>query len=121
MRRGKFLHTEKIKDHKYNGSDVDLSVYGVFETLKTEWKYYVISYYNKPNSSFILTLDVCTCSFNIEATFDNITKYGKKFETKEDGIKFIQEYKIKWETGSNNTIQEVREQKIDDILDKENV
>jgi hypothetical protein len=41
MRRGKFLHTEKIKDHKYNGSDVDLSVYGVFETLKTEWKYYV--------------------------------------------------------------------------------
>jgi hypothetical protein len=97
---------------------VDLSVYGVFDTLKVEWKYYVISSYNRPNNSFTLTTDVCTCSFNLEATFDNIIKYGKKVETKEDGVKFSQEYKIKWETGSNNTIQEVREQKLDELLDK---
>jgi hypothetical protein len=81
MQRGKFLHTQKIKDHKSGGNDVDLSVYGVFET-----------------------------------TYDTITRYGKKFETKEEGVKFIQEYKIKWETGSNSTTQEVRDQKIDDIL-----
>jgi predicted DNA-binding protein YlxM (UPF0122 family) len=117
MQRGKFLYTQKIKDHKSGGNDVDLSVYGVFETVKVEWKYYVISYYNKPNSSFMLTMDVCGCSYNQEATYDSITKYGKKFETKEEGIKFIQDYKIKWETGSNNTIQEVRDQKIDDILE----
>ncbi len=65
----------------------------------------------------MLTMDVCVCSYNQEATYDSITKYGKKFETKEEGIKFIQDYKIKWETGSNNTIQEVRDQKIDDILE----
>jgi hypothetical protein len=121
MQRGKFLHTEKIKDHKCNSNDVDLSVYGVFETLKVEWRYYVISYYNKPNNSFMLTTEVCTCNYNQEATYETITRYGKKFETKEDGIKFIQEYKIKWETGSNNTIQEVREQKLDELLDKKNV
>jgi hypothetical protein len=71
----------------------------------------------EPNNSFMLTMDVCVCSYNQEATYDSITKYGKKFETKEEGIKFIQDYKIKWETGSNNTIQEVRDQKIDDILE----
>ena len=116
MQRGKFLHTQKVKDHKSGGNDVDLSVYGVFETTKVEWKYYVISYYNKPNSSFMLTCDVCGCTYNQEATYDTITRYGKKFETKEEGVKFIQEYKIKWETGSNSTTQEVRDQKIDDIL-----
>jgi predicted DNA-binding protein YlxM (UPF0122 family) len=81
-----------------------------------EWKYYVISYYNKPNNSFVLTKDVCLCTFNQDATYDNISKYGKKFNTKEEGIQFIQEYKIKWESGSNNTTQEVRDQKIDNIL-----
>lgn len=116
MQRGKFLHTQKIKDHKSGGNDVDLSVYGVFETVKVEWKYYVISYYNKPNNSFMLTCDVCGCTYNQEATYDTITRYGKKFNTKEEGIQFIQEYKIKWETGSNSTTQEVRDQKIDDIL-----
>jgi hypothetical protein len=117
MQRGKFLHTQKIKDHKSGVNDVDLSVYGVFETAKVEWKYYVISYYfNKPNSSFMLTCDVCGCTYNQEATYDTITRYGKRFNTKEEGIQFIQEYKIKWETGSNSTTQEVRDQKIDDIL-----
>jgi hypothetical protein len=116
MQRGKFLYTQKIKDHKSNGNDVDLSVYGVFETEKVEWKYYVISYYNKPNNSFVLTKDVCMCTYNQDATYDTISKYGKKFNTKEEGIQFIQEYKIKWESGSNNTTQEVRDQKIDNIL-----
>ena len=36
---------------------------------------------------------------------------------KEEGIKFIQEYKIKWETGSNNTTEELRDQKLDELLD----
>jgi len=117
MQRGKFLHTQKIKDHKYSGNDVDLSVYGVFETSKVQWKYYVISFYNKPNNSFILTSDVCSCLYNQEATYESICKYGKEFKTKEEGIKFIQEYKIKWETGSNNTTEELRDQKLDELLD----
>ena len=117
MNRGKFLHTEKIKDHKSGSNDVDLSVYGVFETSKVEWKYYVISHYSRPNSSFFLTMDACSCTYNQEATYESICKYGKKFNTKEEGIQFIQEYKIKWETGSNNTTQEVRDKKIDDLLE----
>ena len=67
----------------------------------------------------MLTIDVCNCSYNQEATYDSIVRYGKEFKTKEEGIKFIQDYKIKWETGSNNTTQEVRAKKLDDILDSD--
>jgi|LauGreDrversion4_2_1035121.scaffolds.fasta_scaffold2024232_1 hypothetical protein len=118
MQRGKFLFTQKIKDHKSNAYDVDLAVYGIFNTLKVEWKYYVISFYNKPNSSYMITSDVCSCSYSQEASFDTISRYGKEFKTKEEGYKFIQDYKIKWETGSNNTTEEVRDQKLDELLDK---
>ena len=117
MQRGKFLHQQKIKDHKTSSVDIDLGIYGIFNTLKVEWKYYVISYYNKPNNSFMLTSDVCNCSYNQEATYESITKYGKEFKNKEEGIKFIQDYKIKWETGSNNTTEELRDQKLDELLD----
>jgi len=48
----------------------------------------------------------------------NKRRYGKEFKTKEEGYKFIQDYKIKWETGSNNTSEEVRDQKLDELLDK---
>ena len=47
-----------------------------------------------------------------------LSRYGKEFKTKEEGYKFIQDYKIKWETGSNNTTEEVRDQKLDELLDK---
>ncbi len=118
MQRGKFLFTQKIKDHKCNANDVDLAVYGIFNTQKVEWKYYVISYYNRPNSSFMITSDVCLCSYNQEASFETIARYGKEFKTKEEGYKFIQDYKIKWETGSNNTTEEVRDRKLDELLHK---
>jgi hypothetical protein len=118
MQRGKFLFTQKIKDHKTSTIDVDLAVYGIFNTQKVEWKYYVISYFNRPNSSFMITSDVCSCSYSQEATYESISRYGKEFKTKEEGYKFIQDYKIKWETGSNNTTEEVRDQKLDELLDK---
>jgi uncharacterized protein YqgV (UPF0045/DUF77 family) len=52
-------------------------------------------------------------------TFDSINRHGKEYKTIEDAKKFIQEYKVKWETGSNNTTQEVRAKKLDDILDSD--
>jgi hypothetical protein len=71
----------------------DLGVYGIFSTTKVEWKYYVISYKTNAN--------------------------GREYKTVDDAKKFIQEYKVKWETGSNNTTQEVRAKKLDDILDSD--
>lgn len=44
--------------------------------------------------------------------------YGKMFEYKEDAIKYIDDFKIKWETGSNQTVQEKRDKKLGDILDE---
>jgi hypothetical protein len=116
MQRGKFLYQQKIKDHKTSNIDIDLGIYGIFNTLKVEWKYYVISYFNK-QSGFMITSDVCNCSYSQDATYESISRYGKEFKTKEEGIKFIQDYKIKWETGSNNTTEELRDQKLDELLD----
>ena len=111
MERGRFLHEEKIKNHN------NLGVYGIFNTIKVEWKYYVISYIIKSSSNNIfLTSEIC--SYSQEATFDSVRRYGKEFKTKEEGVQFIQDYKIKWETGSNNTTEEIRDKKLDDILDK---
>ena len=48
-----------------------------------------------------------------------IKSYGKKFANADEGRKFIEEYKCKWETGSNETTQEMRDKKIGEILDEE--
>lgn len=124
MQKGRFLHEEKIKDHS------NIGVYGIFSTTKVEWKYYVISYNTSANGGIKLTSELC--DYMQEATFDSfkpsafleiiyecIARHGKEYKTVDDANKFIQEYKVKWETGSNNTTQEVRAKKLDDILDSD--
>ena len=107
MRKSKILYTSEIKDH---GSD--LSVYGVFCTKKVHWDYYVISHNRNKDK---LTAELCR--FTQTMDIENVTKEGKKFNTKEEGILFVEEYKDKWEYASNDTRQEKRDQKIDDILE----
>ncbi len=109
MNKGRFLHEEKIKDHP------NIGLYGIFSTTKVEWKYYVISFKARNNGGIFLTGEIC--NYEQDATFDSISKYGKEYKTTEEAKKFISDYKIKWETGSNNTTQEIREKKLDDILD----
>ena len=111
MNKGRFLHQEKLKDHS------DLGVYGIFSTTKVEWKYYVISYSTNSNNKVNLTSELCT--HTQEANFETIARHGKEYKTVEEAKQFIQEYKVKWETGSNNTTQEVRAKKLDDILDSD--
>lgn len=108
MNKGRFLHEEKLKDHPTVG------VYGIFSTTKVEWRYFVISYRQNSNSSIVLTPEICfSCQ---EATIESVIKYGKEFENLEQAKDFIKVYKIKWESGSNHTTQEVRAKKINDIL-----
>jgi hypothetical protein len=110
MNKGRFLHEEKLKDHS------NLGVYGIFSTSKVEWKYYVISYsINSGSNKVTLTSELC--GYPQEATYETIIRQGKEYKTVDDAKRFIQEYKVKWETGSNNTTQEVRAKKLDDILD----
>lgn len=115
MQKGRFIHQSKLKDYKVSGKDIELGIYGIFDTKKVKWNYYIISYYNDGNG-FIITEDIC--SRRSTATYESIESYGKQVTNKEEGVKFIEEYKIKWETGSNNTTEEIRDKKIDDILDK---
>lgn len=109
MERIKALYTTTIKDYKDgSGQDVEFSIYGVFNTTSVQWKYYAISHVNK-----ITTYDVCSYTGTISLS---TVPHGKLFKTKEDGISFIQEFKDKWELGSNDTRQEKRDQKIDNVL-----
>ncbi len=62
-----------------------------------------------------LTDDICT---NTMFTIENILLHAKKFDVMEDAKKYIDDFKIKWETGSNNTIQEVRDQKLKELTDE---
>lgn len=115
MIKGKFLHTTTIKDYKKGTIDVEFSVYGLFNTEKVLWSYRVISHI-PDGKTFKLTNDIC--QYDTQATLDSIRTYGRSFDTKEEGILFIQDFKDKWEYGSNDTRQEKRDKKIDDILDK---
>ena len=117
MYKGKMIYTTLPKDYKTNGNDIHLGVYGIFNTEKVLWTYHVISYYNKANGSMQLTDDIC--GRYLDATYDSVKSYGKRFDTAEEGRKFIEEYKVKWETGSNDTTQEIRDKKIGEILDGE--
>jgi hypothetical protein len=110
MNKGRLLHQEKLKDHS------DLGVYGIFSTTKVEWEYYVISY-KIINNKLELTSEICGYAY--DSSLDTVAKNGKKFKTFEEAKDFINVYKLKWETGSNNTKQEVRDKKIDDILDSD--
>ena len=110
MTKGRFLYEEKVKDHP------NLAVYGLFSTSKVEWRYFVISC-RTYNNKFIITTEVCSCSYEQELGLEGVSKYGKEFKTIEDAKNYIQIYKAKWESGSNNTTQEVRDKKINDILD----
>jgi hypothetical protein len=111
--KGKFLYTETIKDYKTPiGDDIQLSVYGIFNTDSIEWSYYIISH-----SKGKLTSDVCTINLLSNNNIDlyNV-KSGKKVKDKEEGVNYIKEFKIKWETGSNDTISEIRDKKINNII-----
>ncbi len=119
MKKGRFLYKTNLKEFKLedpkNSIDVDFSVYGIFDTEKVTWTYYVIS--SVPDgSSFNLTPHICCCRLSCMSSYDNISTFGRKVKTKEEGVSFIQEFKDKWEFGSNDTRQEKRDQKIDDVL-----
>ena len=115
MNRHKKLYSTTIKGYdKIANNDIEFSVFGIFDTQKVKWDYYVISAVHSAQNKLFLTEDIC--GRYTPADMDTLVRYGKKFQTKEEGQTFIEEFKIKFETGSNNTQQEVRDKKIDEIL-----
>jgi len=112
MRKTKMLFTTKVNDF----NNVELGVYGVFDTEKVEWKYYVVSYTTSTYGNLKMSSEICNSYGELDSS--SAQRCGKEFKTKEEGINFIEDFKIKWETGSNITIEEKRDQKLKDILDK---
>jgi hypothetical protein len=96
--------------------DVHLSVYGIFDTHAVNWTYYICSYIDKGNTLY-LTDDIRTTN-NSQSYMcvSSITSCGKKVNSSEEGLKFIEEFKMKWETGSNDLLSEVRDKKLNEIL-----
>ncbi len=111
MIKWKRLYTTKINDYKRDNKDVEFSVDGLFDTHKIHWIYFAVSHQGSE-----MTTDIC--SYGAPNTIDNINRYAKKFNTKEEAIAFLLDFKDKWEYSSNDTRLEKRDKKIDEILDK---
>jgi hypothetical protein len=114
---GKLLYTTKVDGMKSFNSEVNVGVYGIFKSTSASgvWEYYLISYWLKGND-IKLTEDWHT--YSMDATYESIMKHAKKVQTVEDGRKLCDEYKSKWVTGSNSTIEHIRDEKLSEILDK---
>jgi hypothetical protein len=118
MKRSKWLFSTELKDCKTNGCDTKLGIVGIFNTDKVLWKYYVLSYYVNSDNYYKTSGDLCGYS-GYDLDLNMVQKYGKEYTSKEEGIAFIEEYKTKWETGSNSTLEEKRDKKLSQILDDE--
>ena len=116
MKRSKWLFNTTLADCKTNGIDTKLGVVGIFDTEKTHWKYYVVSYYVNSFNDVKTSQDLCGYS-GYDLDMQAVQKYGKEYPSLEEGKIFIEEFKTKWETGSNSTLEEKRDKKLSQLLD----
>jgi hypothetical protein len=125
--RSRILFKVDVENYNisYDGKSYPLKVgvCGIFDTTSVHWDYYAISFFDL-NSGNRLCADLAKSSTNITSTFSpditNIKGYFRKYETQQEAEVFLNEFKIKWETGSNNTTQEIREEKLKEILNGSN-
>ena len=129
------MKIEKISDKKIkelktvkqyssdNTKQIYLGVFGIFDTFNVKWSYYVCPLVK--DKLFFFTIDIKITNdilsgystSSIESlTINNLTKYGKKFNSIKEGNDFINDFKIKWETRSNDSKNIIREEKLNEIL-----
>lgn len=115
----KTLYTTKVDGMKAGGHDVSVGVCGIYKTDSGtgKWRYYVISYVSIPNKT-TLTLTSDWHPYNMDATLQNIRNNSKEVLSIEDGKKLCDDFKSKWISGSNNTTQYIRDEKLKEILEK---
>ena len=112
---GRFLFNVIIKGMR-KSEDLELGVYGLFDTQKVKWEYFVISHYKTSRGDIYLTDDVCSVPYAKEASYSTIRHSGKSCSTVDEGKQWIESFKMKWDSGSNNTTAEQRDKKLDEIL-----
>lgn len=94
-----------------------IATFGIFNTQTATWKYYLVSCIDN-KGEIILTPDVGKASNFVNGTVGNLQLFGRELKTAEEGLKWAEEFKMKWESGSNDLLSEVRDKKLDEILNK---
>lgn len=123
MIKSKILSEYDVKEYQcvYEGKkhDMKIAVCGIFDSIAIHWDYFAVSFITV-NGTMRLTSDLGK-SANIPITMNgdigNVRTYFRKFETQHEAESFLKEFKLKWETASNNTAQVVRDEKLKEILD----
>jgi len=115
----KILYTTKVDGLTAGGNDVNVGVCGIYKTDSGtgKWKYYLISYVSIQNKTTLIVTSVWH-PYNMDATLHNIKNHSKEVSSVEDGRKMCDEFKSKWISGSNNTTEYIRDEKLKEILDK---
>ena len=113
---GKMLYSTEVDGMKCGNNTIKVGVYGIFTSTpaKGNWEYYLISYIKNGND-IVLTEE--WHGYQIDATYLSIIKHSKKVQTLEEGKLICEEYKSKWISGSNDTLQHKRNEKLNDILE----
>jgi hypothetical protein len=111
MKKGKMIYSSKINDF----GSTELGVYGIFDTEKVEWRYFVVSYIKSTYGTYKMTGEICNSYADLDVS--NAVRCGKEFKTQEEGVEFIEDFKVKWETCSNTTVSEKRDKKLNELLD----
>lgn len=99
-----------------SSNQINIGVIGIFDTEQVKWKYYIASFL-LINSGNTIYLTSELSKSNSIISVNSIGQYCREVKTIEDGNKFISEFKMKWETGSNDLVSEQREKKLDELLD----
>lgn len=115
MKRGRFIYEKEIKDMQLNGSPIKLGIYGIFDPKKSEWAHYYVSFYNDIRNQK-LTDDICSCSYPMIISMENVIKYGIKISDINKCKSDIEDFSEKWNTGTNDTKSIMRDNKLNDLL-----
>jgi hypothetical protein len=118
MIKSKMISSMELKDYIYDGSPVKIYMYGLFDTEKILWTYYVTLIYKSSMSGNNRILGDLVSSSNEtgDDSIGSLRRLSKFFKESTDGETFMNTFKTKWESGSNNTTQEMRDKKLEEIL-----
>ena len=119
MKREKNLLRVKVEDYSITSpsgikTNLNLNVYGLFDTISLIWEYYVLSTITE-NGNVIVTPDVSKSPKIATAYREQLETIGIKFPDLESAKKFVNDFKSKWESGCNITLEESRDKKITQI------
>ena len=107
-----------LKDWFYNNKQVNISLYGIFDSEIILWKYYVVSTIKNSTSDQTTPCIVkkgCILS-DAYVTELSLPTRGVEFKNTKEAIDFINDFKTKWETKSNDSKSIIREEKLNEIL-----